>query len=136
MPSAEHTSRDKPTLLEVVLQVQGDFRSRLASIGATPLQAGVLLYLQRHAEPRLIEVAAAVGVQPPTVTRVIHNLVRKRWVTNRHSIEDLRVVCLRLTRQGQVIARRIKDHVHRCEREMGKGNVLRMGQRVAKGATH
>ena len=78
MPGVKHESQDKPTLLEVVLQVQGDFRSRLASIGVTPLQAGVMLYLQRHRDAKMTDAATAVGVQPPTVTRVIQDLVRKR----------------------------------------------------------
>ena len=32
MPGVEHTGQDAPTLLEVVLRVQGNFRSRLAPI--------------------------------------------------------------------------------------------------------
>lgn len=40
------------TLLERVLQLHGEFRSNLEPIGVTPLQAGVLLFLRRHAEPR------------------------------------------------------------------------------------
>ncbi|MEP6959185.1 MAG: hypothetical protein ABI980_10695 [Nitrospirota bacterium] len=45
MPGDEHTGQDAPTLLEVVSQLQGDFRIRLAPIGVTPLQAGVMRYL-------------------------------------------------------------------------------------------
>ena len=37
MPGVAHTDQDKPTLLKVVLRVQGDFRRRLEPIVMTPL---------------------------------------------------------------------------------------------------
>ena len=111
MPGVEHKGQDEPTLLEVVLRVHGDFRRRLAPIGVTPLRAGVILYLLRHSDAKLTEAAAALRIQPPTLVEVVRDLVRKRWVTNRRSIQDRRAVCLRLSRQGQVIAQKITDHV-------------------------
>ena len=84
------------TLLEVVLRVQGDFLRRLAANSVTPLQAGVLLYLHRHVDAKLKDAAAALGVQPPTLTGVIQDLVRKHWVTNRRALHDDRSLCLRL----------------------------------------
>ena len=117
MPGVEHTGQDEPTLLEVVLRVQGDFRSRLAPIGVTPLQAGVILYLLRHSDAKLKDAAAALGVRSPTMAGVIQDLVRKHWVTNRRAIHDDRAVCLRLSRQGQGIARRITDHVRHVSAE-------------------
>ena len=133
MPGVEHTDQDEPTLLEVVLRVQGDFRRRLAPIGVTPLQAGVMLYLQRHVDAKMKDTAAALSVQPPTLTVVIDDLVRKRWATRRRALHDDRTLCLRLSRQGEVVARRIKNQVDRSETEMGRGKLMRVGQRVAKG---
>ena len=46
MPVVKHQKQDKPTLLEVVLRMHGDFRRRFEPIGVTPLQVGVMLYLQ------------------------------------------------------------------------------------------
>ena len=111
MPGVKHKNQDERTLLEVVHRLHGEFRSRLAPIGVTPLQASVILYLLRHSDAKLKDTAAAVGVQPPTVAGVIDDLVRKRWVTRRRSIHDDRALCLRLSRQGQVIARKIKNYV-------------------------
>ena len=111
MPGVEHTGQDERTLLEVVLRLHGDFRRRLAPIGVTPLQAGVILYLLRHSDAKLKDTAAALDVQPPTLTVVIGDLVRKRWLTRRRSIHDDRALCLRLSQQGQVMVRRITDHV-------------------------
>ena len=111
MPGVEHTGQDELTPLEVVLRLHGDFRRRLAPIGVTPLQAGVMLYLQRHPDAKMTGTAAALGVQPPTLTVVIDDLVRKHWVTRRRALHDDRAVWLRLSRQGQVVAGKIKNHV-------------------------
>lgn len=111
MASAKHKAQDDLTLLEVALQLHGEFRRRLDPIRVTPLQAGVILYLERHVDANMTNVAAALRIQPPTLVIVIQDLVRKRWVNKRPSIHDGRAVCLRLSRQGQGIARKVKIQV-------------------------
>ena len=111
MPGDIHKDQDEPTLLELVLRVQGDFRRRLEPISVTPLQAGAMLYLQRHPDAKMKDTAAALGVQPPTLTVVIDDLVRKHWVTRQRALHDDRAMCLRLSRQGQVVAGKVKNHV-------------------------
>ena len=100
------------TLLELVLQLHGEFRRSLEPIHVTPLQAGVMLYLSRHADAKLTDASTALGVRSPTLSVVVKALERKRWVTRQYSIEDRRAVCLSLSRQGKALARRIKDRVH------------------------
>jgi DNA-binding MarR family transcriptional regulator len=99
------------TSLERVLQLHGDFRRILEPIRVTPLQAGVLLFLRRHAKAKLTDAAMVLGVRLPTMSTVVKDLVQKRWVTKRRSVADTRAVSLSLSREGQVLARRIKDHV-------------------------
>ena len=118
MPGVEHPDQDKRTLLEVVLRMQGDFRRRLEPIGVTPLQAGVMFYLQRHPDAKMKDTAAALDIKSPTLTAVIDDLVRKRWVTRQRSLHDDRVVCLRLNRQGQVVAGKIKTHVRDVQSDL------------------
>lgn len=101
-----------PSLLEVVLRVQGDLRRALVPIGVTPLQAGVLCYLCQHADARLIDVAAALRVEPPTIVDVVKDLVRKGWVLNKRSIKDRRTLCLNLSRKGEPLVRKIALLVH------------------------
>jgi DNA-binding MarR family transcriptional regulator len=108
MRDVEHNGREKLTLLELVLQLNGDFRRRLQSIRVTPLQAAVLLFLQQHLGSKVTDAATALRVRQPTMAEVVKDLVRKRWVTNRRSVEDRRTVCLRLTRQREVLAQRIE----------------------------
>ena len=99
------------TILELVLQLHGEFRRSLEPIRVTPLQAGVLLFLRRHAEARMTDTATALRLRPPTLSEVVNDLVRKRWVTKRRSVTDTRVVHLRLSQRGQVITRKIENQV-------------------------
>ncbi len=104
-------SAEKLTLLEQVLQLHGEFRKRLEPIRVTPLQAGVILYLQRHMEANMTNAADALSVRGPTLTEVMKDLVEKRWVTRRYSVEDRRTVCLSLSRQGKALAQKIEKRV-------------------------
>jgi DNA-binding MarR family transcriptional regulator len=113
MQGVEHNGHEQLTLLELVLQLHGDFRRSLEPIRVTPLQAGVILFLRRHAEARVTDAATALRVRLPTLSAVVKDLVRKRWVTKRRSVTDTRVVHLRLSRRGQVITRKIENQARR-----------------------
>ena len=119
MRDARHKGQKKigPTLLELVLQLHGDFRRQLKPIRVTPLQAGVLLFLRRHAEARVTDAATALRLRLPTMSVLVKALVRKRWVITRRPVEDRRAVGVRLSRQGQVLARRIEDQVRHVSTE-------------------
>jgi len=108
----DHKDTD-PSMLEIVLRLHGDFRRILEPIRVTPLQAGVLLYLHRRADARLTEAAAALRVQTPTMADVVKDLMRKRWVTKRPSLEDRRALRLRLSQRGEAITRTIHHQVRR-----------------------
>ena len=77
----------------------------------TPLQAGVLLFLRRHPEAKVTDTADALVVGVSTVSDVLKDLVRKRWVTKRYSVEDRRVVCMQLSRRGHALALQIEERV-------------------------
>ncbi|NOS81296.1 MAG: MarR family transcriptional regulator [Nitrospira sp.] len=111
MQEVKHNGHEELTLLELVLQLHGEFRRSLEPIRVTPLQAGVILFLRRHTDAKLTDAAASLGVRLPTLSEVVKDLVRKRWVTKRRSATDTRAVCLSLSRRGEALAQRIKDHV-------------------------
>ncbi len=117
MQGVEHNDQEALTLLELVLQLHGEFRRSLEPIRVTPLQAGVLLFLRRHTDARMTDAATALRVTPPTLSEVVQDLVRKRWVTKRRSVTDTRVVCLSLSRRGRVLAQKIEEQV----RQVGTG---------------
>jgi DNA-binding MarR family transcriptional regulator len=104
-------THDEPTQLEAVLQWHGEFRRRLVPLNVTPLQAGVILYLHRHGASKLKEAAAAVNVRSPTLSAVINDLVRMRWVTRQRVPNDDRALCLQLSPQGTVLAQRIRSQI-------------------------
>ena len=74
-----------------------------------------MLYLHRCSDARVTEAAKALRVKPPTLTDVVNDLVRKRWVIKRQSVEDGRVFRLRLSRRGQAIIRAIHRQVRQME---------------------
>ena len=100
MQGVEYNDPKELTLLELVLQLHGEFRRTLEPIRVTPLQAGVLLFLRRHAEANMTKAATVLRVRLPTLSEVVKDLVRKGWVTKRRSVTDTRVVHLRLSRLG------------------------------------
>jgi DNA-binding MarR family transcriptional regulator len=106
------------TLLELVLQLHGEFRSCLAPIRVTPLQAGVILFLHRHANATMTDAATALRLRLPTMSVVVKDLVRKRWVTKRRSVTDTRVVCLSLSRRGQALAHKIEGQIRRVSTQI------------------
>jgi DNA-binding MarR family transcriptional regulator len=115
MEQAGHRGSEALTLLEVVLQLHGGFRKSLESIRVTPLQAGVLLFLRRHADAKMTNAATALCVTLPTLSDVAKDLVRKQWITKRRSVTDTRVVHLRLSRRGNALALHIQQRVRQVE---------------------
>jgi DNA-binding MarR family transcriptional regulator len=102
-------------LLEVVLQLHGDLRKILEPLRVTPLQAGALLCLSRHEGASLTDAAVTLHVSPPTLSEVVKDLVRKRWVTKRRSVTDPRVVHLQLSQRGHTRARHIEQRIRLVE---------------------
>ena len=118
MRSVKHNGHEKRTLLELVLRVHGEFRRSLEPIRVTPLQAGMMLYLGRHAYAKLTDAADALCLRLPTLSDVVKDLVRKRWVTKRRSVTDTRVVHLRLSRRGETLTQKIEAQVRRVSTQI------------------
>ena len=124
MRGVTHKGHEALTLLELVLQLHGEFRRSLDPIRVTPLQAGMLLFLRRHAEARVTDTATALRVRLPTLSKVVKDLVRKRWVIKCRSVTDTRVVHLSLSRRGQVLAQKIEEQVRQVSMGVAAYQVL------------
>lgn len=124
MRGVEYNGHVEMTLLELVLQLHDEFRRSLEPIRVTPLQAGILLFLHRHAKANVTDAAATLRVRQPTLSEVVNGLVRKRWVTKRRSVTDTRVVHLLLSRRGLVITRKIENQVRRVSTGVAANKVL------------
>lgn len=118
MQDRKHSDREKLTLLELVLQLHGEFRKCLEPIHVTPLQAGVILFLCRHVDANMTDTADALSVRLPTLSEVVKDLVRKRWVIRRRSVTDRRTVHVRLSRQGETLAQKIKEQARQVRSDL------------------
>ena len=118
MHGVAHNGHEELTFLELVLQLHGEFRRPLEPIRVPPIQAGVLLYLQRHMEASVTDAATALRLRLPTLSEVVKDVVRKRWVTKRRSVTDTRAVCLQLSRRGLAITRKIENQVRHVRSDL------------------
>ena len=97
--------------LETVLRLQGLFRHRLQNLRVSPIQAGMLLYLDRHPQCKLIEIASALCLQNPTAVETLQLIQRKGWIHKTRTNNNLRIIPLRLTEKGKARAQKIKENI-------------------------
>jgi DNA-binding MarR family transcriptional regulator len=76
--------------------------------------------------------ADALVVRVPTVSDLLNDLVRKRWVIKRRSVTDTRIVHLRLSWQGQARAQKIEQRVAHVNTTLTEQDRRRLGM-VPKG---
>jgi DNA-binding MarR family transcriptional regulator len=112
-----------PTRLELLLRLEGDFRKRLGPIRVTLSQAGVILFLRRHAEANVTDAATALGVSQATLSRTVTTLVRNQWVAKRRSAKDDRVVALSLSRRGNALALQINQRVRQVNAPLAQHTI-------------
>ena len=127
MRGVEHNGYEELTLLELVLQLHGEFRRSLEPIRVTPLQAGALLFIRHHANARVTDAATAFRLRLPTLSEMVKALARKRWVTKRRSVKDDRVVVLSLCRWGDTLALKIEKRVHQVNATLAKQDRRTLG---------
>jgi DNA-binding MarR family transcriptional regulator len=127
MRGVKRNGHEELTLLELVLQLHGEFRRSLEPIRVTPLQAGVLLFLRRHAEANVTDAAVALRVRMPTLSEVVKDLVGKRWITKHRSVTDARVVHLRLSRRGNALALQIEQRVRQVNSTLAEQDQRALG---------
>jgi DNA-binding MarR family transcriptional regulator len=76
--------------------------------GLTPRQCGILRTLASREGARLSELAAAAGLSPSAMTRVLEKLEKQRLVQRvRGSQRDGRAAAVRITAQGREVRRSI-----------------------------
>ena len=107
MRQAEHNGNNDTSVLEVALRLDGTLRQCLGPLGVTPLQAGTILFVQRHPATKIKEAAEALAIRSPTLSPTIKKLIRKKLLTGQRPAHDDRAVYLHLTPQGKALARKI-----------------------------
>lgn len=69
--------------------------------GLTLSQLRLMYLIREYIEPSVGDLAAEIGVRPPTLTGAVTRLVQRDLVGREHDPEDRRIVRLRLTAQGR-----------------------------------
>ena len=113
--------------------------AELAHLGIHAGQEGVLLALGGDDGQSMTEIAGALGVQPPTITKMVGRLAANGYVERRASETDGRQAIVFLTAQGKTILAEIDAAVASVEAVALDGidgkdgkRLLRMLRRVAK----
>ncbi|UVT15093.1 MAG: MarR family transcriptional regulator [Nitrospira sp.] len=113
---APQTNAGKLSTLETVLRLQGLFRHRLQALEVSPVEAGMLLYLDRHPQCKLVEIASALCIEHPSMVETIQLSQRKGWLHKTQTHKNRRTLLLRLTVKGRALARKIRQNIEVTDR--------------------
>ena len=101
----------KPSSLETVLRLQGLFRYRLHPLGVSPLQASMLLYLDRHRRCAVTEIASALCLQNPSAVKTVQLMQRQGWIRKPQVNANRKLARVQLSAKGIALARKIKENI-------------------------
>jgi DNA-binding MarR family transcriptional regulator len=104
-------NRIRLSTLETVLRLQGFFRHRLQPLGVSPIQASMLLYLDRHPQCQVIKIASALCIQNLSAIKTVQLLQRKGWIRKPQGNANRKIVKLQLTGKGTTLAQKIKENI-------------------------
>ena len=76
-------------------------RPLMTAIGLSPGQPKVLSFLAVHQECLQKDLAAACDIEPPTISRMLDNLKKKRLIVRSAPADDRRALTVKLTPAGE-----------------------------------
>lgn len=83
----------------------------LKELDITSQQMGILLSMRRGVAATPFELSKLLGIDTGLMTRMLDKLERQGLLARSRSIEDRRVVNLKLTKEGEAIAARLPEIV-------------------------
>ena len=101
----------EPSTLETVLRLQGLFRHRLHPLGVSPVQASMLVYLDRHPQCEIMEIASALCLQNLSAVKTVQLIQRQGWIRKPQVNTNRKLVRLQLTAKGIALAQKIKENI-------------------------
>jgi len=101
----------KLSSLETVLRLHGLFRHRLHPLGLSPLQACMLLYLDRHPQCEMREIASALCLPKVSAIETVQRLQRNGWILKPRVNATRKTVTLQLTAHGATLAQKVKANI-------------------------
>jgi DNA-binding MarR family transcriptional regulator len=116
---------DHAMLNQLIIQVARAHRSiahvKLAKLGLHPGQEFIMLQLLRQDGQSQIKLAERLGVQAPTVTKMLQRLEAGGFVERRTSPQDQRVSLVYLSKQGRALEKPLMDGWAALEKQSSKG---------------
>lgn len=95
--------------------------TRLLSLGLYAGQDQIMLALASEDGQTPSQLAAKLGVRPPTITKTINRLMAQGFLEKRASDQDARQAHVFLTETGQEAIRAIEKSVRRTEKQALRG---------------
>ena len=97
------------------------FGDALAEVGGSLPMWLILTRLRTEEWPAQLELARAVGIEGPTLTRHLDGLERAGLVVRRRDPEDRRVVKVELTKEGEARHAELRQAVIEFDRRLRSG---------------
>jgi DNA-binding MarR family transcriptional regulator len=85
--------------------------AQLRGLDITTQQMGILLSMRQQIAATPFELSKLLGIDTGLMTRMLDKLETKGLLKRSRSLEDRRVVNLKLTRKGEAVASRLPDVV-------------------------
>jgi len=108
----------------LLMQVTKAHRARmgagLAELGLHPGQESVLMQLWAEEGLTQSELVGRLGVEPPTVTKMLQRMERAGFVTRRADVRDARVSRVHLTARGRKLEAPVQAVWRRAEEQLVK----------------
>lgn len=108
-------------LQSVARLARTDLAARLLEHGFYAGQDQIMLALSVEEGLTPTQLAARLGVKPPTITKTINRLQAQGFLTKTGSETDARIAHIALTEAGRVAIRAIEKSVKRTEKTLLKG---------------
>jgi DNA-binding MarR family transcriptional regulator len=98
-------------ILELIFSVgrlmKGEMKFNSSAANLSLLQIQTLMFIQKHGEVQMKDLASNFTITLPTATSLVDNLIKAGLVLRTRSTEDRRVVTIKLSAQGKKLFAKI-----------------------------
>jgi len=120
----------------VVARISRELARDVARLGVSLPGARLLGLLGGRGTMRCSEIATALGLDAPTLSHLLRSLADRELIVRQRSKNDNRAVEVRLTAQGERLARQCRDIETEAQRGLLRGldesDVARLGEMLAR----
>ena len=103
-------------IVELIKKYQFRDRNQICCFGISVSQCYVLEALHTHGPLTMNELAKKMYLKISTMTRVVEQLVKKKYVRREEGLDDRRVRFINLTKQGRAIYKNAWENIFESEK--------------------